>query len=70
MHPLLRNAGKDLLQRALLWVLDEPLTALDTAGVQQVFNAMQVHLEQGGLIVLTSHQPITTLSSLTRLRLS
>ncbi len=59
-----------LLQRALLWVLDEPLTALDTAGVQQVFNAMQVHLEQGGLIVLTSHQPITTLSNLTRLRLS
>jgi heme exporter protein A len=59
-----------LLQKALLWVLDEPLTALDTRGVQQVFNAMQTHLDQGGLIVLTSHQSITVLPNLMRLRLS
>jgi heme exporter protein A len=51
-------------------VLDEPLTALDTRGVQQVFNAMQTHLDQGGLIVLTSHQSITVLPNLMRLRLS
>jgi heme exporter protein A len=59
-----------LLQKAMLWILDEPLTALDTDGVQHVFNAMQMHLEQGGLIVLTSHQPITGLPNLTRLKLS
>ncbi|HYG81192.1 MAG TPA: cytochrome c biogenesis heme-transporting ATPase CcmA [Pyrinomonadaceae bacterium] len=41
-----------------LWVLDEPLTALDSTGVRLVHSAIEEHLEGGGLAVLTTHQPL------------
>jgi len=44
-----------ILEPATLWVLDEPLTALDTAGLQWVENQVAVHVEKGGAVVLTSH---------------
>lgn len=48
-----------LLQGAPLWVLDEPLTALDTAGVARVETLLDAHRNGGGAAVLTSHQPLT-----------
>jgi heme exporter protein A len=44
-----------------LWVLDEPFTALDSAGVGVMRTALEAHLAQGGLALLTTHQevPIT-----------
>jgi heme exporter protein A len=42
----------------VLWILDEPLTALDTAAVKLVQGLMEQHLEHGGMIVMTTHQEI------------
>jgi heme exporter protein A len=39
-----------------LWVLDEPLTALDVQAVALVRSLLGAHLARGGLVVLTSHQ--------------
>lgn len=41
-----------------LWILDEPLTALDTTAVKLVRNLMERHLEHGGMIVMTTHQEL------------
>jgi len=47
-----------LVNSASLWVLDEPLTALDDAG-REVFAGMLVeHCEAGGMTILTSHQEL------------
>lgn len=45
-----------LVRPAPLWVLDEPFTALDVAGVSLVSGMLDEHLAQGGMAVLTSHQ--------------
>lgn len=52
---LLRIAMTD----AKLWLLDEPLTALDTESVRTLMTCLENHLAEGGQIVLTSHQPLT-----------
>jgi heme exporter protein A len=39
-----------------LWILDEPLAALDTDAVEQVRSLTSAHLARGGMVVLTSHQ--------------
>jgi len=41
-----------------LWILDEPLTALDATAVTLVKGLMEQHLERGGMIVMTTHQEI------------
>jgi len=41
-----------------LWVLDEPLTALDTQAVELVHGLIATHLARGGMVLLTSHQEI------------
>jgi heme exporter protein A len=46
-----------LLSPAPLWVLDEPLNALDANAVVQLTDLLQSHTAQGGTVVLTSHQP-------------
>ena len=47
-----------LISDRALWILDEPLTALDSTGVQLVQSVIGDHLEEGGLAVLTTHQPL------------
>ncbi|GAA5442170.1 cytochrome c biogenesis ATP-binding export protein CcmA [Microbulbifer sp. NBRC 101763] len=47
-----------LPQAPRLWVLDEPLTALDVAGVAALEKQMSAHMDKGGSILLTSHQPL------------
>ncbi|MDD3530546.1 MAG: cytochrome c biogenesis heme-transporting ATPase CcmA [Gallionellaceae bacterium] len=46
------NAG------ALLWILDEPLTGLDVHGVALVEGLLRNHVDQGGMVVMTTHQPL------------
>jgi heme exporter protein A len=41
-----------------LWILDEPLTALDAAGVELLHGLLASHLAAGGLCVAASHQPL------------
>lgn len=50
------NLARLLLQRRSLWILDEPLTALDTKAAQWVAELVDQHLRTGGSAVLTSHQ--------------
>jgi heme exporter protein A len=47
-----------LVSYAPVWVLDEPFTALDKAGVRQVEAMLDTHAKQGGIAVLTSHHPV------------
>lgn len=46
------------LSRACLWILDEPFTAIDKAGVTQLEARVYEHAQQGGLVLLTSHQDV------------
>lgn len=41
-----------------LWVLDEPFNALDTAATAWLAGLVQRRLTGGGIVVLTSHQPV------------
>lgn len=50
---------KLLLSKKQLWLLDEPLTALDVEAQAIFFRLLRHHLEQGGMAVVSSHQPIT-----------
>lgn len=47
-----------MLNRARLWVLDEPFVALDQAAIDLLATLVADHLAQGGLAVMTSHQPV------------
>ena len=47
-----------LVSQATLWVLDEPLAALDTDAVAWMAKQINEHLEGGGMVICTSHQPI------------
>lgn len=40
-----------------LWLLDEPFTNLDSAGVELVAAIIGGHLDQGGAVLLAAHQP-------------
>ncbi len=47
------------LKPAKVWVLDEPFTALDVKGVHLLETSMKEHVSRGGLIITTSHQPLS-----------
>jgi len=46
------------VQKKSLWILDEPLSALDVSSVALMTELLVDHLERGGMIVMTSHQEI------------
>jgi len=46
-----------LVKRAL-WILDEPLTALDNEAVDMLGELLDAHLSGGGVCVAASHQPL------------
>lgn len=48
-----------LTRQAKLWILDEPFNALDMLAVQALQGLIAEHLEQGGLVILTSHQAVS-----------
>lgn len=48
--------AKLLLVKASIWFLDEPFTALDKTSAQTVEKIILQQLEQGGMVVFTSHQ--------------
>ena len=39
-----------------LWILDEPLTAIDKQGVKVLESLFLQHAESGGIVMLTTHQ--------------
>ena len=47
------------LSGALLWVLDEPFTAIDQQGVDHFQSLISDHASRGGCVLLTTHQKLT-----------
>ena len=48
-----------LVSRTPLWILDEPLTSLDIHGKTLVERLLVEHVSNGGLVVYTTHQPLS-----------
>ena len=42
----------------LLWLLDEPLNALDSDGTTRLIGLIETHRAAGGAVVAASHQPL------------
>jgi len=51
-----------LVSKATLWILDEPFVALDIGAVELLQSIIAKHVENGGMVILTTHQevPLTT----------
>jgi heme exporter protein A len=47
-----------LVGNAKLWVLDEPLTALDVGAVALIQELIGEHLGKQGMVIFTTHQPL------------
>lgn len=47
-----------LASDAKLWILDEPLTALDVGAVALIQELMAEHLARQGMVIFTTHQPL------------
>jgi heme exporter protein A len=45
-------------QRATIWLLDEPLSGLDTASQEAVAALVRDHCADGGIALIASHQPL------------
>ncbi|KAB2825352.1 cytochrome c biogenesis heme-transporting ATPase CcmA [Aliivibrio sp. S4TY2] len=48
------------LSKQKLWILDEPLTAIDKQGVKVLEQLFMDHAKQGGIVLLTTHQDLFT----------
>ena len=45
---------------ARIWILDEPFTAIVKQGVYALEQLFKAHIEQGGCVILTTHQDLLT----------
>lgn len=52
------NLARFFLSGHKLWVMDEPFSAIDISGVELLHELMGSHLEQGGTLIVTSHQDL------------
>ncbi|CAA0088473.1 Cytochrome c biogenesis ATP-binding export protein CcmA [Halioglobus japonicus] len=52
------NLARLLLSDAPLWLLDEPFTAIDKAGVEELEALLVSQVAAGGSVVMTSHQTL------------
>lgn len=55
------------IEPAPLWVLDEPFTALDHAGIRHLEAWIEQHARQGGSVIMTTHQPLNVAHAVKRL---
>lgn len=59
------------LSAAPLWILDEPLTAIDKSGVAALTALFTCHAGRGGAVILTTHQDLPDAGQqMTRIRLT
>lgn len=62
------NLARLYLSTAPLWLLDEPFTAIDREGISELEAVLVAHVEDGGAVIVTSHQslsvnyPVSTLN--------
>ncbi len=52
------SLARMLLSQAKLWIIDEPFTALDKQGVQELETLLSAHAQAGGSIILTTHHSL------------
>lgn len=45
--------------QAKIWILDEPFTAIDKLGVEKLEQLFLQHVDDGGCVVLTTHQDLS-----------
>jgi len=45
--------------KAPIWILDEPFTAIDKLGVKKLEQLFVQHAQQGGCVILTTHQDLS-----------
>jgi heme exporter protein A len=57
------------LTDALLWILDEPFTAIDRQGVAELEQWLVAHTDAGGAVLLTTHQPLALPRALRKIAL-
>lgn len=50
--------AQTILSQAKLWILDEPFTSLDVVGIDYFLQVIQQHVEEGGMVLLTTHQDV------------
>ena len=50
--------AQTMLSDSRLWILDEPFTSLDVIGVKIFLQMIQQHVNNGGMILLTTHQEV------------
>ncbi|WP_043447917.1 cytochrome c biogenesis heme-transporting ATPase CcmA [Halotalea alkalilenta] len=55
------------LERRALWILDEPFTAIDAAGVAQLEGWIAEHRDAGGTVLVTSHHPLALDGAMARI---
>ena len=54
-----RAAFASLLNRGVpIWLLDEPLSGLDSDAIAKVVSLIQLHVGGGGIAIIASHQPL------------
>ncbi len=64
------NLARLYLSRAPLWLLDEPFTAIDKCGVDDLQALLATHVAGGGSVVMTSHQLLQVSCDVRFLRLA
>lgn len=47
-----------IIEDASLWILDEPFTSLDVEGVKYFEQMIHQHVDNGGMVLLTTHQDV------------
>ncbi|MBD2859023.1 cytochrome c biogenesis heme-transporting ATPase CcmA [Spongiibacter sp. KMU-158] len=53
------NLARLFCSSAALWILDEPFTAIDQKGVAEIESWLAEFKTAGGMVLLTSHQPLS-----------
>ena len=52
-----------------VWLLDEPLAAIDRSGIERIGRRVDEHIGAGGAVVFTTHQPLPLAASARRVSL-
>lgn len=55
-----------LANDAAIWILDEPFTALDVGAVALLQDVIGRHIDDGGMVVITTHQVVEMITRHTR----
>lgn len=52
------NLARIIASKSPVWLLDEPTTALDKETIKKLEDIMEVHRQNGGMIVLSTHSDV------------